>query len=130
MNRRRLFPLLALVASVPACGDGGQPPSGAGDLLVAYSSGSPDAGAMVLTITGGVVENVTPVGNQQVSFSKPYPTTTRVVVIGALTTGDVLRIRVPDVSQTNGYTVRADQVADNTTFALINPAQHTFTVHK
>jgi hypothetical protein len=118
------------MASATACGDGSQPPSGAGDLLVAYSSGSPDAGAMVLTITGGPVENITAVGNQQVSFATPYPTTTRVVVIGTLTTGDVLRIRVPDVSQATSYTVRADQVADNTTFALLNPAQHTFTVHK
>ena len=127
---RRLVSAFAVLALATACGDGGQPPSGAGDLLVAYSPGSPDAGAIVLTITGGPVENVTPVGSQQVSFSKPYPTTTRVIVIGALIPGDLLRIRVPDVSQVTGYTVKADQVADNTTFALLNPAQHTFTVHR
>ena len=121
--------LVALLPLAAACGNGGEP-SGAGDLLVAYHAGNPDAGAMILTISGGSVENVTAVGGQVASFSKPFPTTTRVVVIGPFTTGDLLRIRVPDVSQVTGYVVRADQVAHTGTFALIDPSQHTFTVHK
>lgn len=122
--------LLALMVLAAACGDSGQNPSGAGDLLVSYYAGTADAGAMVLVITGGPVENVSAVGNQAVSFASPYPTTTRVVVIGEATTGDLLRIRVPDVGQAASYTVRVEQVADKTTFALLDPSRHTFSVHR
>jgi len=127
---RRALAAVGLILAL-GCGDSGQPPSGAGDLLVAYHAGNGDAGAMVLTITGGAVESVSAIGAHQVSFSTPYPTTTRVVVIGVgeLATGDLLRIRVPDVSKVTIYVVRADQVADRTSFALISPSQHTFTVH-
>ncbi|MGQ0703457.1 MAG: hypothetical protein ACT4PM_10040 [Gemmatimonadales bacterium] len=121
--------LLCGLPLAAACGNGGEP-SNAGDLLVTYHAGSSDAGAMMLTISGGMVENVTAVGSQAVSFSKPFPTTTRVVVIGTFTTGDLLRIRVPDVSLATSYVVRADQVAHTETFALIDPSQHTFTVHR
>ncbi len=111
------------------CGDSGQNPSGAGDLVVSYS-GTGDAGAMVLTISGGPVEAVTAIGSQQVSFISPYSTTTRVVILGETTNGDLLRIRVPDVSQVAKYSVHPDQVADRTTFALIDPTRHTLSVHR
>ena len=127
----RAVRLLAALLLAAACGNGdGGGPSGAGDLFVTYQAQNADAGAMVLTISGGVVENVTAMGGQTVSFSKPFPTTTRVVMIGPFTTGDLLRIRVPDVSQVTSYVVRADQVAHTETFALIDPGQHTFTVHR
>jgi hypothetical protein len=122
--------LAALVILAAACGDSGPTPSGAGDLLVSYHASPAEAGAMVLVISGGPVETVSAVGNQTVSFARPYPTTTRVVVIGEATTGDLLRIRVPDVSQVTSYTVRAEQVADKTTFALLDPSRHTFSVHR
>lgn len=125
MRRLAILALLAL-----ACGDSGQTPSGAGDLLVSYHAGAAGAGAMVLVISGGPVENVSAIGTQAVSFASPFTATTRVVVIGQATTGDLLRIRVPDLSQASRYTVRAEQVADNTTFALLDPSGHTFSVHR
>lgn len=121
--------LLSLLAFLAACGNGGEP-SGAGDLFVTYQAENADAGAMVLTISGGAVETVSSVGGQVVSFSTPFPTTTRVVVFGPFGTGDLLRIRVPDVSQATGYVVRAEQVAHTESFALLDPTQHTFTVHR
>jgi hypothetical protein len=124
---KRLLTGLALAAL--ACGDSGQQPSGAGDLVVSYS-GNGQAGAMVLTITGGPVETVTAIGSQIVSSTSPYSTQTRVVIIGAAGNGDLLRIRVPDVSQVASYAVRPDQVADQATFALVDPAGHTFSVHR
>jgi hypothetical protein len=126
---KRLLPVLAIGSLLLGCGDS-QAPGEGGDLFVSYHAGTPDAGAMVLLISGGKVESVSPVGDQRVSFTSLYPTTTRVVVIGDVTSGDLLRIRVPDVSQVTSYTVRADQVADKATFALIDPARHTFSVHR
>lgn len=111
-----------------ACGGEPQGPQ-AGDLLITYHPGNTDAGAMVLTISGGAVESVSALGGQQVSFASPFATTTRVVVIGDFSAGEMLRIRVPDVSLVTSYVVRVEQVADKTTFALISASQHTFTVH-
>ncbi len=124
---RRLLAGLALLAL--ACGDSGQNPSGAGDLVVSYA-GNGQAGAMALTISGGPVESVTAIGSQIVSSKSTYPTTTRVVILGETTNGDLLRLQVPDVSQVAKYSVHVDQVADKSTFALVDPAGHTFSVHR
>ncbi len=119
---------IALVSAL-ACGGGPQGPV-SGDLLISYHPANTEAGAMVLTISGGAVESVTGLGGQQVSFTSPLQATTRVVVLGNFVAGEMLRIRVPDVSLVASYVVRVDQVAHKTTFALISGSQHTFTVHR
>ncbi len=128
MNARVRGGLALLVTLAAGCGDGGGPPSRAGDLTVSYFQGGPSAGALLLTITGGEVENVTAANNEQVSFAIPSPGTTRVVVTGNLGTGMLLLIRVPDVSLASRYVVVTDQVADKVTFALIDPVPHTLTI--
>jgi len=130
MTKRARLGAAAFVALLSACGDGGQPPSQAGDLLVSYFQGGPEAGAILLTISGGEVQSVSPINGQQVSFAVIAPGTTRVIVTTPLTTGDILRIRVPDVTQSSQYTATASQVADKVTYALIDPVPHTFTVHR
>lgn len=127
--RLRLPAALGLtLVLLSGCGDGGQPPSEAGELTVSYFQGGPSAGALLLTISGGPVESVTAINNQQVSFASPMAGTTRVIVTGSLGTGSLLRIRVPDISLASSYTVRVDQVADNVTFALIDPVPHHLTI--
>lgn len=127
---RRRFPGgLALFLSVAAgCGDAGEPPSRAGDLTVTYFQGGPSAGALLLTITGGEVQDVIAVNGEQVTFASPSPGTTRVVVMGNLGTGTLLRLRVPDVSLASRYVVVTDQVADKVTFSLIDPQRHPLTI--
>jgi hypothetical protein len=112
---------LLLVCIASACGDGGGPPSRAGDLTVSYFQGGPGAGALLLTITGGEVDNVTAEHGEQVAFSSPSPGMTRVIVMGNLGTGVLLRVRVPDVTLASRYSVLTDQVADKITFSLIDP---------
>lgn len=131
MTTRARLGAAAFVALLVACGDGGQPPSHAGDLLVSYTPvGGPQAGAIILTISGGEVQNVTPINGQLVSFAAIAPGTTRVIVTTPLTTGDLLRIRVPDVTQSTHYTAVSVQVADKVTYALLGPSDHTFVVHR
>ena len=87
---------------------------------------------MLFTITGGVVQNVTVRSGQQlqVSFASPSAGTTKVIVTGTLSTGDIVNLRVPDVTLSTSYSIRIDQVADNVTFALIDPSVNTLTIHR
>src|SRR5687768_6377124 len=128
MTRRFPGGFALLLSLAVGCGEDSAPPSPAGDLTVTYFQGGPSAGALLLTITGGEVENVTAANGEQVSFSSPWPGTTRVVVMGDLGTGALLRIRVPDVSLASRYVVVTDQVADKVTFSLIDPDRHQLTV--
>lgn len=119
---------LGVLAAGGACG-GGEKPSPAGDLIVTYVASGRPAGAVLLTVTGGAVQGVTAsVSGVQVSFGSPAAGTTKIIVTGTLNSGDLLRLRVPDVNTT--YFVNTDQVADALTFALLSPAGHTFTVHR
>lgn len=124
--------LIMLLASCGGGDDGGPPPSQAGDLVISYFQGGPEVGAMLLTITGGVVQSVTARSGQTltVSYATPAPGTTKVIISGAIRTGDILNVRVPDVTLSTGYAVKVDQVADNSTFSLIDPALHTLTIHR
>ena len=88
---------------------------------------------MLFTIIGGPVQDVSRPGGLplQVSFASPVAGTTRIVVTGTLlTTGDLLDLRVPDVTLSTSYTVRVEQVADNVTFSLIDTSLHPITIHR
>lgn len=123
------FAALAALA-LSSCGDNGGQSSNRGDLLISYFQGGPEPGAILLTITGGQVEDVTALGGQQVSFAAPFSGTTRVVITGNLSNGDLLRIRVPDVTLFTNYRARADQAADKVTFVLLEPTAYQLTVHR
>ena len=98
------------------------------DQLVSNIKAGPEARAILLTITGGPVEQVTALGGQQVSFASPFSGTTKVVITGNLANGDLLRIRVPDVTLV--YQAHAEQAADKVTFALQEATEYQFTVHR
>lgn len=128
MSRRFSAGLAFFLCVAAACGDGVGPPSQAGDLTVSYFQGGPSAGALLLTITGGEVLEVSAANGEQVTFASPSPGTTRVVVTGNLGTGTLLRVRVPDISLASRYVVVTDQVADRITFSLIDPQRHPLTI--
>jgi hypothetical protein len=117
-----------VLLALAACG--GESGPTAGDLLVSYFQSGPEPGAILLTISGGAVDKVTALAGQQVSYASPTAGTTKAIVTGTFANGDLLRLHVPDVSLATSYTVRVEQVADQVTFALLNPAEYTFTVHK
>ena len=134
MMRSLRMSTIGLLTLLAACGAGdeGPPPPVAGDLLVTYFRGGPQVGAMLFTISGGKVESVSARTGQAltVSFATPLPGTTKVIITGTLQTGDILTVRVPDVSLAAGYFVKVDQVADDLTFSLIDPSQHPLTIHR
>ncbi|GEM_PF-989870 len=123
-----------LVASVSACGGGdsgtGPPPVTAGEITLVLSGSGTTDGAMLFRITGGPVEAITPVG-ALVTVGTPVAggAQFRAVITGTLGNGDIARIRVPDVAAGN-YSVVIEQVADGTTFALLDPAGRAVTVRR
>ncbi len=132
MTRRRIaLAGLALLAAGAGCG-GGKGPVGpiAGDLTVALFQGGPTPGALLLTVTGGAVQSVTALPGVQVTSAAAGPGVTRLLVTGTIGTGDLFRLRVPDIELSAGYTVRTDQAADNVTFALLNPADFTLVARR
>ena len=133
MRSGRRLASIGLIALLTSCGgDGGPPPSPAGDLIITYFRGGPAAGAMLLTIEGGAVQSVTARTGQAltVSYATPSAGITKVIIIGTIATGDILNVRVPDTTLSTDYVVRVDQVADNLTFSLIDPLLHNLTIHR
>ena len=134
MRRTLTLGSLAVLGLVSACG--GKlppgPPSQPGDLIVSYFQGGPTAGAILFTINGGPVQNVTVRSGQplQVSFASPSANVTKVIVTGPLATGDIVTVRVPDVTVATSYTIQMNQVADNVTYSLIDVSLHTLTIHR
>ena len=108
----------------------GDEPGARGDLTVSLVESGGDLGAVLLTVTGGEVETVTAIpGGVVVSFASPSPGVTRIVVSGALVHADLLRLRVPDVNAVSAYAIRIDQSAHAETFALLDPALSSFSIH-
>lgn len=131
--RARFHWATAALVLILGCGgeDGGTPPQVRGDLTLSYIGGTSDVGAVLLTISGGEVEAVAAIpAGVAVSFATPSPGVTPVVVTGTLASGDLLRIRVPDVNAAEGYVVRIDQVAHASTFALLDPTTSSFTIRR
>lgn len=129
---RRFLAVAVAALAVAATGCGSDRPVGpeAGELTVVYAAGSQSAGALLLTVTGGEIQQVESIGGQEVQFASMAGGGVRVVVLGSISTGDLLRIRVPDVARASSYSARLEQVADDATFALIDPAGHVLTIRR
>ena len=122
----------AVLVGLAACGGKDTPDPikpVAGDLTVAYNGPSQTDGALLVVVTG-VITEVKAVGAYQVASASLGPTSTRVVVVGALTAGDIFKIRVSDVNAVTSYTVRVDEAADRATFALNDPSGYSAGVRK
>ncbi|HEX9895688.1 MAG TPA: hypothetical protein VGA78_17285 [Gemmatimonadales bacterium] len=119
MTRRN--PLLLLLAVALACGgeDGPTDEPRPGELVAALNTPNNQDGALLLRVVGPV-SAVTPVGGHRVS-SATSGATTRVVLTGNITDGDILRLTVPDTRNLTSYTVLVEQVAARDTYALLEP---------
>lgn len=131
MTRRLMaLGLIALVAGT-ACSDKKEPAGPtAGDLTVKLASSSQTDGAVLLLIQGGVVSGITAAGSYQAQSASTGTNSVRVVVTGAITSGDLLTVHVPDLSAAASYTVKLEAVADRNTFVLNDPAAYTISIQK
>jgi len=125
---RRALSVGTLLALLAGLGCGGDPPTigpEPGNLTVAYGGPSTTDGALLVLITGGPVESVSALGGYELASGSAGTNATRVVVTGALATGDVFTVRVPDVAALSSYVALVEAAADRNTFALADPASYT-----
>jgi len=125
---RRVLGGLALGALL-VVGCGGDKPVGpvAGELTLTLATPNLTDGALLLRVVG-TIESVTPVGNYRVE-SAPLPGgMTRIIVTGTITSGPLVRIRVPDVGVAAQYLALVEQAAHRQTFALLSTTEYQVTV--
>jgi hypothetical protein len=114
--------VVAALILLAAC-SGGTGPT-AGTLSVSLSTPHLDDGAVLLTISGGPVDSVEAAGHRVYS-SQPDANTLRLILAGALGSGTVALIHVPDTRQVARYTLVLSQAAARSTYAQRDPALYT-----
>lgn len=111
--RRALVCVLA--AALAACGGESGPdepkPAVPGTLTLLLATPNKDDDAIRLTITSGVVRNVTAAPGLTL-LHRETPTQTVIILAGGLSSGVIARIDVPDVNRAATYGVTLNEIAD------------------
>jgi DNA-binding transcriptional regulator YdaS (Cro superfamily) len=130
MSARRASLLAVLVAAAAgtACGGGDAGPTKpvAGELMVRLTSPNATDGALVVRVVGPVTA-VTPVGAYTISQAT-QGNITRVIVTGDIASGDLLRVKVPDVNQVLSYSANVEQAASRVDYALFSVSNYSLAI--
>jgi hypothetical protein len=108
---RQLWKRAVGLALLVSCSGGSTAPVGE-TLNLELSSPTADDGAVLFTIRGGPVESIDGAG-YAVYSARVDANTVRVIVIGALSSGVIARIRIPDREQAPHYSATVEQVASS-----------------
>jgi len=121
---RRLLLTGAALGILLGCGDdqAAGPSSG---VLEIRLSGPAGAGAALLLVEGGTIDTVEAAGYFTASAA-PTETSRRVLVAGRNLGGALARIGVPDLRR--AYRVTLIEIADGTSYQLLDPTGFTLTV--
>lgn len=115
----RVALVLAAAAALPlwaaACGgdDGTGPSAQPGTLVVeATRNSGPDGAAFQLTVSGGPIDTARVADSSHQFYSELGSDQVEAVVIGTVTSGNLVEIDVPDLNDKGSYTVQLDELAD------------------
>ena len=129
-RRASLLAVLVVAAVGTACGggDGGGGPTKpvAGELVVRLTSPNGTDGALIVRVVGPVTA-VTPVGAYAIS-QVTQGNITRVIVTGDIVSGDLLRVKVPDVNQVLSYLANVEQAASRVDYALFSVSNYSLAI--
>jgi hypothetical protein len=119
--------LLGLAMLLAACRAGDAGTTGAGTLTVRLTGGTGNEGAVLVIVSGGSVASVdVPVGSQVATNTDGAGT--HIMVMGSLAVGAIATLHVPDLSQASRYVATVVQVADRTSYMLLDPMRYQVTV--
>lgn len=129
-SARWRFTLLAAVALGAACSN--DPTSGApraGTLTLRLSTPRSDDGALLFEVSGPPIDTAVVVNGSLQLFTRRADGSTVVgAVVGGLTNGAIVTLRVPDVGAAGGYTARVLEVADRQNVLRTSLAGYALTV--
>lgn len=124
---RRFARLSAAILLAHACSDPSGPSVQAGQVVVHLTTAATNVGAMQFLVRAPAGSDTTALGQPVASSSytihaRRVQGGTRVIVIGSVAGGELVRFSIPDLSRAANYTVEAEGAADRTTFALLDLA--------
>jgi hypothetical protein len=99
----------------------------AGFLNVALTTPNNDDGAVLFTVSGGPVDSVEAAG-YSVYSAQIDANTLRVIVTGALGSGSLARLHIPNNRQNSGYSATVNQVAARATYQPRDPTSYSVTL--
>jgi hypothetical protein len=101
--------LLGLLLAGSACGDGNSPTRGT--LTIQLTSASSQAGAIMLTVHGGPILDVSAPAGYHVYDGKLSQSSHRIMITGSIISGELASITVPDIKKAASYQADVVQVA-------------------
>jgi hypothetical protein len=108
----RALTLLLTAVAITACGDDSAEPPIPGSLLLSVTTPATDDGAILVRVSGPGIMGVQPTSSGQDMFWRlASEDEARAIVIGAVQTGPLLTIQVPDVNRVAEYTAEVGEVA-------------------
>lgn len=118
---------LAGVIIVTGCGGEGVAPATPGTLSLRLATPNANDGALVVVISGGPVSAVHATGGLEVA-REVDGAGTHLLIVGDLVEGVLATIDIPDIAHANAYVAVVEQVADRTSFGLLDAAGYHLTL--
>lgn len=121
---RRLWWVVLVVA---ACGGDTATTPIPGTLSLRLHTPNSNDGALVVVVSGGPVNGVRPVGGLELARQSDGAGT-HLMLVGDLAEGVVATVDIPDISRASAYVATLEQVADRTSFSLLDAAAYQVTI--
>ncbi len=129
MSARMALLALAITAAGAAC-DGDTVSPTPGELRVILATPNTNDGAVLFTVSGGVIDSVVAAGYRTFA-SNGGGSSVHIVVTGNVTGGVLARIQVPDLGRASSYHAAVEQVAARPpSYALQTTAGYAISVAK
>ncbi len=118
----RRFAIVGLTMLMACSGTPPEPPPPVGgEVTLSFQTPNIDDGAVLIRIVGPITE-IKAAGDYLVSSVPVGTTATKVVIVGNLAAGPLLRVNVPNLDLLGTYSVFVEQVASRTDFVLYDPS--------
>ncbi len=104
--------LVIALAALVACGKDGPASSKAGEVTLNLTTPFADDGAILISVTGPEIGTVRASSSALAVHSRAVAGGVRVAVFGDIASGSLLRIAVPDASQSSRYSASVIEVSD------------------